>query len=549
MSDPMDVDFSDAPAPPRRAARAERISVQEAGEAIRQGSAQAALMGGDRINGTARTMPHSDEAEEYLLACCLIDPVDIPARSRAAGITPDTFYASACGNAFRVICDMVDAGKIVDQATFAEEFKSRGMLDAENGYTFITRITSDKATTAQASQWIERVRKTAILRQIIRGSLERAEAAFSVNGDMDAFLDDYRREAIRVCEWGAAGAASEVMERAFDLTRLVPRPDPVYSISDIPVCTRGNLTTIYSQAKTGKSSFIGAMVSATMTTPTSGHDTLGVTGPNYQKHAVLHFDTEQSPYDWQQLVQLTLRRAGLVQPPSWLMSFTIAGMEAAKAERFIQQAIRLAKKTHGGIHSVFIDGVADLVNDPNSPDECFPLVARLHGMAIEFDTAIVNILHLNPTAKEKQDKGRGHLGSQLERKCESNLTLKKEGDVTVVTAEGRQRGRPIPADKAPAFRWSDDDRMHRTTSVPAADEPSEKSNRGRKVNYTFAEYRPIFPAHSEPPKKMKELFRAATAIVPIKSESQFYNVLQRFVQEGGIEAVDVAGGRGYRLAV
>lgn len=527
---PLEVDFDDAPE-----------SFETAAPAAAKVAAPTAIAG--------RTLPNNPDAERQLLGTIFVDPADVLSRCLEARITPESFHSIENAAIFRAILKLAADSEPIEQATVAEELKADRTFDKKNTFAAIMAVTDGTATTAQATYFIEKVREQAILREAIRAATNIVERAYAYSGGIEDLLADFQDTAKSLAETGTASNASTLMARAFDGSRLIQKPDPVFSIAGTTVCTRGNLTTIYSQAKTGKSAFIAAMMAATMTTPTSGTDTLGVTGPNYSNHAVLHFDTEQSPYDWQQSVKTCLRRAGLEEAPNWLMSFTIAGMEAAKAEAFVHQAVRLAKKTHGGIHSIFIDGVADLVNDPNSPDECFPLVARLHGMAIEYDTSIINILHLNPTAKDKSDKGRGHLGSQLERKCESNLTLKKEDDVTVVCAEGRQRGKPIPADKSPAFKWSDDHGMHRSCANPVKEADDKKPGRGRAPTYTFTEFRPIFPAKSEPPKRMKELHRVAMMSVPVKSESGFYNLLQRFVDEGAIESVEMQGGRGYRLAV
>lgn len=493
--------------------------------------------------------PQSDP-EECLLSCCLIeeDNGQVLRRCEEAGITPDSFSDPKHAIVYGRLQRMRAAGLAITTAILGQELPKED-LERIGKWPFILQITKATSTTAEAGYFIESVRNRAILGEVIAQSKRRIEIA-SANGiDVPEFLAEYQREAASLSSKALTGKHAEIMARAFDLDRLIPKPDRIYSISGVTVCTPGNLTTIYSQAKTGKSSFIAAMISATMTNPTAGHDTLGVEGPNYAKHAVVHFDTEQSPYDWQQLVRSSLRRAGLPKPPPWLMSFTIAGMEANKAEQFVHAALRLSAKIHGGIHSVFIDGIADLVNDPNSPDECFPLIARLHAEAIQHSTAIINILHLNPTAKDKSDKGRGHLGSQLERKCESNLTLKKDGEVTVVVAEGRQRGQPLMPDKSPAFRWSNDAQMHVTTKNPVKEADESKVGRGKKPTYAFSEMKLAFPAHSAEPRRLREIHKAVIQTVPIKSETQFYNILQRFVSEGTIESVEMVGGRGYRLAV
>ena len=46
---------------------------------------------------TARTMPHSIEAEEYLLSCCLLDGADVLSRCLEARIRAESFYVAAHG--------------------------------------------------------------------------------------------------------------------------------------------------------------------------------------------------------------------------------------------------------------------------------------------------------------------------------------------------------------------------------------------------------------------------------------------------------------------
>ena len=50
---------------------------------------------------------------------------------------------------------------------------------------------------------------------------------------------------------------------------------------------------------------------------------------------------------------------------------------------------------------------------------------------MKYKTGIIQVVHLNPGS----DKERGHYGSELRRKCESVLSIKKEGDLSII--EGR----------------------------------------------------------------------------------------------------------------
>jgi hypothetical protein len=179
---------------------------------------------------------------------------------------------------------------------------------------------------------------------------------------------------------------------------------------------------------------------------------LGFISLNPAGHAVIHIDTEQSLEDHDTLVRLAIRRAGLTEPPSWLLSYCLTGLSVKELRDAQEEIIRRAKARFGSIHSILIDGVADFVVDVNDPKECSGFVANLHATAVEFDCPIIGVIHLNPGSDFKT---RGHLGSQLERKAESNLRLERDGDAIVLWADKNRRA-PIPKDRGPRFVWSDD---------------------------------------------------------------------------------------------
>jgi hypothetical protein len=109
---------------------------------------------------------------------------------------------------------------------------------------------------------------------------------------------------------------------------------------------------------------------------------------------------------------------------------------------------------------VLVDGVADLVVDVNDAGESNTYTAHLHQTAIEHDCAVVCVIHTNPSS----EKTRGHLGSQLERKSETNLRLEKSGEITVVFSDKNRRA-PIQKENGPRFVWSDEAGMHVSTEA------------------------------------------------------------------------------------
>src|SRR3954468_3003131 len=87
-----------------------------------------------------RTMPHSLEAEEYLLSCCILDGADVLGRCLAAGVNASTFYDSKHGTVMGRLETMFAEGKPIDVSTLAEELKTNKELDHIGGYAFITQV-------------------------------------------------------------------------------------------------------------------------------------------------------------------------------------------------------------------------------------------------------------------------------------------------------------------------------------------------------------------------------------------------------------------------
>jgi replicative DNA helicase len=105
-----------------------------------------------------RTLPHSVEAEEYLLSCCLLDGSDTIARCLEAKVSPAAFYVPANRTIYEKLCEIYQTRPPVDLAVLAEELKTQRLLDGIGGYAYLTQISSRIPTTAQAQYFIEKVR-------------------------------------------------------------------------------------------------------------------------------------------------------------------------------------------------------------------------------------------------------------------------------------------------------------------------------------------------------------------------------------------------------
>ncbi len=245
-----------------------------------------------------------------------------------------------------------------------------------------------------------------------------------------------------------------------------PEPIPVLMLMDQVICTAGNLTGVAAQAKAGKTAALAAMIAALLATDQT-RDYLGFSTTPEKRGTVVVFDTEQSPYDAWSIQSRVLHRAGLGIQPEQLQHYYLLDLSTSERFEAVMEGTRRAA-ADGEILAVFVDGVADLLDDVNDQAEANGLISGLVKLAVEINAPIITVLHENPAAPNTAGKTRGHLGSQLERKAESNLRIVKDADGVSTIFSDRCRRATIPQHSGPRFQWSDDVKMHVTVESAEA---------------------------------------------------------------------------------
>ena len=262
------------------------------------------------------------------------------------------------------------------------------------------------------------------------------------------------------------------------LRRQVPqaKPIPVITINGQQISTAGNLTVISAQVKAGKTAAVGAIQAAMLAADVGNDaaDTLGFKATPSNGKAVIHIDTEQTIYDAWLMVDRSCRRAGLDATPDNYRGFSMStfGVELRKA--MLEHEMSQASEECGGIHAVTIDGVADLIIDPNDIVTSMELVESLVQLAAQYHCPIIVVLHENPTTHNGGGKTRGHLGSNLERKAESNLRIVKRGDVSTIFSN-KCRSASLPESEGPKFAWCHESQMHRSVDRELEEATSQRA--------------------------------------------------------------------------
>jgi replicative DNA helicase len=168
-----------------------------------------------------RTPPHSAEAEEYLLSCCLLDGGDTIARCLEARLTPPAFYLPANRVIFEKLCELYQRSPPVAIEMLIEELRTTKQLEAVGGVPYLMQVSSRIPTTAQAVYFIEKVRELHLLRELIRVTTSTVEQCFSYQGGLEEFVDKVEQDVFRVTQDRISDAAKPMKEPTHEAMTVI----------------------------------------------------------------------------------------------------------------------------------------------------------------------------------------------------------------------------------------------------------------------------------------------------------------------------------------
>lgn len=199
----------------------------------------------------------------------------------------------------------------------------------------------------------------------------------------------------------------------------IPKPDPIFTMSGIPILTKKSLSLLKGQAKSGKTT-VTAWITANIIKE----------GIN-----VAWFDTEQGLYYASRTQYWVLSIAGIDRCDN----LTTYDLKVYSPRERIEMIGRVIEDTTPDL--VIIDGVRDLIYDINSPEESTLISTELMRWADQFNCHILNIIHENKGSSH----ARGHLGSEMSNKAELVMKVSKTDDGQTVCEPEFSRGEPFEA--------------------------------------------------------------------------------------------------------
>ena len=195
-------------------------------------------------------------------------------------------------------------------------------------------------------------------------------------------------------------------------------PPVVLQAGEAIIGTLGNFSVSTGKAKAKKTFNVSAIVAAALV---NGQVLEYQASFPESKRTILYFDTEQSPYHCQLVMQRILKLAKLpIDREPEHLKFSHLRAIADPNER--REIIRYAIYHTPNVGLVVIDGIRDLMLDINNSTEATKLVGDLMQWTSEQNIHIQTVLHLN----KGDDNVRGHIGTELNNKAETVLQIMKD---------------------------------------------------------------------------------------------------------------------------
>jgi hypothetical protein len=178
----------------------------------------------------------------------------------------------------------------------------------------------------------------------------------------------------------------------------------------IPIGTYGNFSFVQAPPKTKKTFFVSLLASVYLS---GTNNFAGNIKGHRDGRCLMHFDTEQGKWHAQRVFKRALDMSDCKD--ACYYTYGLRTISYKMRISFIEYCLQTKKKA--GL--VIIDGIADLVSDVNSLEESNACIQKLMEWTAKYNCHILCVIHSN----FGNDKPTGHLGSFLEKKCETQIQL------------------------------------------------------------------------------------------------------------------------------
>ncbi|OHE78983.1 MAG: replicative DNA helicase [Verrucomicrobia bacterium RIFCSPLOWO2_12_FULL_64_8] len=179
--------------------------------------------GSDAAAFAGRSPPYSQEAEEYLISCCLLDGSDTIARCLEARLAPQAFHVPANQLIFAKLVELYQKNPPVALEVLIEELRTAKQLEAVGGVAYLMQVSARIPTTAQAVYFIEKVRELHLLRELIKVATGAVEQCYNYQGGLEEFIDKVEQDIFQVTQDRISEAALPMKESTREAMTIITK--------------------------------------------------------------------------------------------------------------------------------------------------------------------------------------------------------------------------------------------------------------------------------------------------------------------------------------
>lgn len=148
-----------------------------------------------------RIPPHSIDAEQALIACCILEGGrESTTACIEAKVDASSFFKPSHQVIFQAIIDLYKEGVPVDEIILGDKLTATGKFMEVGGHGYLNEITNRIDTPAHLKYYLQRVRDLALVRKLIRTSMNVMEQAYNDQDNIDQFLESVEQEIFQISE-------------------------------------------------------------------------------------------------------------------------------------------------------------------------------------------------------------------------------------------------------------------------------------------------------------------------------------------------------------
>lgn len=152
----------------------------------------------DKENILAKVPPHSEEAEESLLGCLLIDKDAII--KIADSLMPQDFYKDGHKIIYEAIKELYGGQQPIDIITLANRLEEKKKLEVVGGRSYLAKLSNTVATSGNITNYSNIIQRKATLRRLQTAAAEISSLSFEEERDIDEILDQTEKKVFAVSQ-------------------------------------------------------------------------------------------------------------------------------------------------------------------------------------------------------------------------------------------------------------------------------------------------------------------------------------------------------------